>query len=163
MKQINIENLIKENKTLNNSKNSVELLVRATAMLYTKAEKIMDLFFSTFGITTAQYNVLALLAEGNDNVNQLTISKRMLVSQGNITRILDKLVRAGLITRAEDKQDRRHKCIALTAKGKTLYKKIKPEYNKFIQRLSKPISEKEQKYISTVFVKWLYFLKDFSL
>ena len=163
MKQINMEDFIKENKTLNNSKNSVELLIRATAMLYTKAEKIMDLFFSTFGITTAQYNVLALLAEETDTVNQLTISKRMLVSQGNITRILDKLVRAALITRAEGKEDRRHKCIALTEKGKTLYKKIKPEYNKFILRLSKPISAKEQKYASTLFVKWLYFLKDFSL
>ena len=87
----------------------------------------------------------------------------MLVSQGNITRILDKLVSAALITRAEDKQDRRHKCIALTAKGKALYKKIKPEYDKFIQRLSKPFSEKEQKYASAIFVKWMYFLKEFSL
>ena len=163
MKQIDIKNFIKENKILNNSQNSIELLVRAIAMLYTKAEKIMDLFFSTFGITTAQYNILALLAEDNGTVNQLTISKRMLVSQGNITRILDKLVRAALITRVEDKQDRRHKCIALTAKGKALYKKIKPEYDKFLNLLSKPILEKEQKYTSTVFVKWLYFLKDFSL
>ena len=160
MKQITRENFIKENKTLSNS---ARLLARTIAMLYTRAGKIMDSFLSNFGITTAQYNVLVLLAEEKCPVNQLTISKRMLVSQGNITRILDKLVRAALITRAEDKQDRRHKCIALTAKGKTLYKKIKPEYNKFIQRLSKPISEKEQKYISAVFVKWMYFLRDFSL
>lgn len=163
MKQINIENLIKENKTLSNSKNSAELLVRATAMLYTKAEKIMELFFSTFGITTAQYNILVLLAEENDTVNQLTISKRMLVSQGNITRILDKLVNADLIQRAEDKQDRRHKCISLTAKGKAMCKKIKPEYDKFIQRLSKPFTNKEQKYATDMFVKWMYFLKEFSL
>ena len=163
MKQINIENLIKENKTLNNSKNSIELLVRATAMLYTKAEKILDLFFSTFGITTAQFNILVLLVEENGPVNQLTISKRMLVSQGNITRILDKLVMAELITRKEDKQDRRHKCISLTVKGKALYKKIKPEYSKLIQHLSKPISEEEQKYASAIFIKWMYFLKDFSL
>ena len=163
MKQINIENLIKENKTLNNSKNSIELLVRAIAMLYTKAEKIMDLFFSTFGITTAQYNVLVLLAEENNTVNQLTISKRMLVSQGNITRILDKLVNAELIKRTENKKDRRNKCIALTAKGKALYKKIKPEYDELLKRLSKFIPEKEQIYISEIFVKWMYFLKDFSL
>ena len=163
MKHLNIQNLIKENKTLSNSKNSAELLVRATALLYTRAEKIMEMFFSTFGITTAQYNVLVLLAEENKSVNQLTISQRMLVSQGNITRILDKLVNAALIQREEDKQDRRHKCISLTAKGKALYKKIRPEYDKFIQRLSKPFTPKEQKFATDMFVKWMYFLEEFSL
>lgn len=163
MEKINIENLIKENKTLSNSKNSAELLVRATAILCSRAEKIMETFFSSFGITTAQYNVLALLAEESRGINQLTISQRMLVSQGNITRILDKLVNAGLIQREEDKQDRRHKCISLTAKGKALHKKIQSKYDKFIQRLIKPFTNKEQKYATDMFVKWLYFLKGFSL
>lgn len=163
MKRTNIKDLIKENKILSNSTNSARIFARATAMLYTSVGKIMDLFFSTFGITTAQYNVLVLLAEGNDNVNQLTISRSMLVSQGNITRILDKLVNAKLITRTEDKKDRRHKCIALTAKGKALYKKIKPEYTKLLQRLAKPIPKKDQKYISELFIKWIYFLEEFPL
>ena len=163
MKKSDIQNLIKENKTLSNSKNSAELLVRATALLYSRAEKIMETFFSSFGITTAQYNILALLAEEKGGINQLTISQRMLVSQGNITRILDKLVKAGLIQRKENKQDRRNKYISLTAKGKTLYKKIKTRYDKFIQRLSKPFTTKEQKYATNMFVKWIYFLKGFSL
>ena len=160
MKQITRENFIKENKTLSNS---ARLLARTIAMLYTRAGKIMDSFLSNFGITTAQYNVLVLLAEEKGPVNQLTISKKMLVSQGNITRILDKLVRAALITRVEDKQDRRHKSIALTLKGKALYKKIKPEYDKFLNSLSKPISETQQKQISEIFIKWICFLKEFSV
>ena len=163
MKQINTENLIKGNKILSSSKNPAELLVRTTALLYNRAEKIMEMFFSAFGITTAQYNVLVLLSEENKGINQLTISQRMLVSQGNITRIIDKLVNAGLIQRTEDKQDRRHKCISLTVKGKDLTKKIQPEYSKFIQRLSKPFTNKEQKYATDMFVKWMYFLKEFSL
>lgn len=163
MKKLNIEKLIKESKILNNSKNSAELLVRATALLYNRAEKIMEIFFSTFGITTAQYNVLILLEQESGGINPLTISQRMLVSQGNITRILDKLVNAGFIQRAEDKQDRRQKCISLTAKGRALCKKIQPEYDKFIQRLSKPFTAKEQKYATYMFVKWMYFLKEFSL
>lgn len=163
MEKINTKNLIKGSKILCNSKNSAELLVRATALLYTRAEKIMETFFSSFGITTAQYNVLALLAQEDRGINQLTISQRMLVSQGNITRILDKLVNAGLIQREENKQDRRNKHISLTAKGKALYKKIQPQYDKFIQRLSKPFTNKEQKYATDMFVKWMYFLKEFSL
>lgn len=163
MKKVNITELIKENKTLSSSKNSAELLVRATALLYNRAEKITEMFFSSFGITTAQYNILIMLLEENKGIDQLTISQRMLVSQGNITRIIDKLVNAGFTQRIENKQDRRHKCIFLTAKGKALVKKIQPEYSKFIQRLSKPFTNKEQKYATDIFVKWMYFLKEFSL
>ena len=161
--KVDIHSLIRENKTLNRSKTAAELLVRATALFYTKAEKIIDAFFASFGITAAQYNVLALLTEEDDNINQLTISKRMLVSQGNITRILDKLVSAKLIKRAEDKQDRRHKCISITAKGKALYAKIKPTYERLLQRLVSSLPESIQQRTAYSLIAWAHFLDDFSL
>lgn len=161
--QVDIYSLIGENKTLSKSKTTAELLVRATALLYTKAEKITDAFFASFGITAAQYNVIALLAEEDDNINQLTISKRMLVSQGNITRILDKLVSAKLIKRAEAKQDRRHKCVSITAKGRALHDKIKPAYERFLQRLASSLPEDVQQRAAYSLIAWAHFLEDFSL
>ena len=158
-----IRKFIQENKTLRKAKTPAELLVLATTMLYTKAGKISDAFFASFGITVAQYNVLALLAEDDNNVNQLTISQRMLVSPGNITRILDKLVDAKLIKRAEDKQDRRHKCVSLTPKGKTLYAKIKPSYDKYLQRLPGAIPASEQERAAYAMVAWICSLDKFSL
>lgn len=162
-KQVDIHALIRENKTLNKSNTPAELLVRATALLYTKAEKITNAFFLSFGITTAQYNVLALLAEEDNQINQLTISKRMLVSQGNITRILDKLVTAGLIKRTEDKQDRRHKCVSITPKGKTLHGKIKPAYERFLRRLPGSLPESVQQRTAYALIAWAHSLDDFSL
>ena len=91
-KKISVSELIEANKTLRKSKTPAELLVRSLTLLYTKAEKLAANVFAEFGITIAQYNILALLAEEDNKINQLTISKRMLVSPGNITRILDKLV-----------------------------------------------------------------------
>lgn len=162
-KKPNIHSLIQENKTLRKSKTSAELLVRAITLLYTKAGKISDAFFASFGITAAQYNVLALLAEEDDNINQLTISKRMLVSPGNITRILDKLVAAKLIKRTEDKQDRRHKCVSITAKGKSLHNQIKPAYDRYLQRLPGAISAKEQQQVAYTIIAWIDALDNFSL
>lgn len=157
-----VTKLIQANKTLRRSRNSSELLVRATAFLYAKAEKITSGFFLSQGITTAQYNVLALLAEEDNHINQLTISKRMLVSPGNITRILDKLVSAGLIKREEDPRDRRHKCISITAKGLTVHSKIKPAYHAFIRRLTEWISEDERKEMAYVMIEWANKLDGFS-
>lgn len=162
MHKPDIHNLIKENKTLRRSNTPAELLVRATALLYTKASKITDAFFAGFGITVAQYNVLALLAEEDNHINQLTISKRMLVSQGNMTRILDKLVAAGLIRRTEDTQDRRHKCISITPKGRSLHGKIKPAYERLLHRLPQALPESVQQRAAYTMVAWAHALDDFT-
>lgn len=158
-----IKKLIERNKTLSKSKTPAELLVRALALLYAKAEKISDSFFLAHGITDAQYNVLALLAEEDDGINQLNISLRMLVSQGNITRILDKLVKAGLIKRVEDKNDRRHKRIFITANGRKLHEQIKPEYDKFIRRLPQKLSEGVQKSTAYALIEWAHTLDENDL
>lgn len=157
-----VSRLIRANKTLRRSRNSSELLVRATAFLYAKAEKITSGFFLSRGITAAQYNVLALLAEEDNRINQLTISKRMLVSPGNITRILDKLVSSGLIKREEDPRDRRRKCVSITAKGRGVHGKIKPEYHAFMRRLTEWISEDERKQMAYVMIEWANKLDGFS-
>ncbi len=154
MKKRLVNKLIQANKTLRRSQNSSELLVRATAFLYAKAEKITSGFFLSHGITAAQYNVLALLAEEDNRINQLTISKRMLVSPGNITRILDKLVSAGFIEREEDLRDRRHKRVLITAKGRAAYRKIKPAYQAFIHRLTEVIAEDARKQMAYLMIEW---------
>lgn len=162
-KKISVSELIEANKTLRKSKTPAELLVRSLTLLYTKAEKLAANVFAEFGITIAQYNILALLAEEDNKINQLTISKRMLVSPGNITRILDKLVAAQLIQRTEDKQDRRHKCISITQKGKALHHKIKPVYDSYLQRLPAALSAKEQQQTAYTIIEWAHSLDSFSL
>lgn len=162
-KKISVSELIEANKTLRKSKTPAELLVRSLTLLYTKAEKLAANVFAEFGITIAQYNILALLAEEDNKINQLTISKRMLVSPGNITRILDKLVAAQLIQRTEDKQDRRHKCISITPKGKALHYKIKPVYDSYLQRLPAALSAKEQQQTAYTIIEWAHSLDSFSL
>lgn len=158
-----IKKLISQNKTLSKSQTSAELLVRALALLYTKAEKRTDAFFLSRGITAAQYNVLALLAEEDDGINQLSISRRMLVSQGNITRILDKLLRAGLIRRVEDTSDRRHKRISITSKGRKLHREIKPAYEQLIRKLPAKLEESLQQRTAYALIEWASWLDEESV
>lgn len=103
--------------------------MREFTFLYAKTEKRTDAFLLSRGITAAQYNVLAVLAEEDDGINQLSISQRMLVSQGNITRILDKLVHGGLIRREKDMAARRHKRIFIRVKEWNLHNEIKLAYD----------------------------------
>ena len=46
------------------------------------------------------------------------LSRRLIVSNGAITGLVDKLVEAGLVTRREDPKDRRSMIVRLTRKGR---------------------------------------------
>ena len=54
MEKLSVSQLIRANKTLNRSRTSSELLVRASALLYNKAEKITNGFFLSYGITAEE-------------------------------------------------------------------------------------------------------------
>src|SRR5204863_7953150 len=60
-----------------------------------------------FGVTPTQYNVLRILAgAGKAGLSCSEISERMLTRDPDMTRLLDRLERAGHVTRAREARDR---------------------------------------------------------
>ena len=63
---------------------------------------------TTAALTVSQYNVLRILrGAGDDGLPTLTIGQRMLEDSPGVTRLVDRLVAKGLVTRARSKEDRR--------------------------------------------------------
>ncbi len=75
-----------------------------------------DAFFRPYGVSSAQHNVLVLLKENKDGLSQIAISRQMVVSRANITSIIDKLEKKGLIRWFADSADRRLFSVRLTKK-----------------------------------------------
>lgn len=139
------------------------MLVHASAMVYMHAGKMIGKFFAKKGTTPAQFNVLSVLAHAPESgLNLLQISKKMLVSQGNITRIIDTLYREKHILRREDKNDRRNKLITLTAKGRAFYKKNAPLYANLTAQLCKGLSENAIKETTQNMVSWLKIIEKYE-
>jgi len=79
----------------------------------------------TLGLTLPQYNVLRILRGQHPNpatVNLLI--DRMLDKSSNASRIVDRLLIKGLLTRRICKKDRRSVDVFITEKGMALLKKI---------------------------------------
>ena len=73
------------------------------------------------GITHQQYNVLRILrGSGETGLPTLEIGDRMLERTPGVTRLVDRLVKKGLVRRARSKSDRRVVICKLTAKGTQL-------------------------------------------
>jgi MarR family transcriptional regulator, organic hydroperoxide resistance regulator len=70
------------------------------------------------GLSVPQCDVLTTLTEA-EGVSQQTLAKRLYVTKGNISGLLDRLESAGLVERRSTATDRRQYEIYLTAAGRT--------------------------------------------
>jgi DNA-binding MarR family transcriptional regulator len=92
------------------------------------ADRLTQAFESVlrpFGVTPTQYNVLRILAgAGEAGLSCSEISQRMLTRDPDMTRLLDRLERAGLATRAREARDRRVITVRLAPKGRSLLRDL---------------------------------------
>ena len=89
-----------------------------------------------YGLSPTQYNALRILrGAGDSGLACSEIGERMINRDPDITRLLDRLQRRGLVRRARDRQDRRVIMAHITAAGSKLLKDLDRPVEEFQQRL----------------------------
>lgn len=90
-----------------------------------------------FGITLPRFDVLAQLeAAAQDDVGGLTmseLSRRLMVTNGNLTGLVERLVREGLVRRAALATDRRAQLVRLTPAGRRALHAMTPRHEQWIE------------------------------
>lgn len=82
-------------------------------------------FLKKFGITQAQYNVLRILhGAGSNGLGRNEISQRMVAVTPDMTRLLDRLAIAGLVSRTRHQADKRHTLTTITDAGIDLLARV---------------------------------------
>lgn len=76
-----------------------------------------------FNITIDQWLILKNIQE-NPEINQHELGKRVFKDNASITRIIDLLVKSGLLERNVNTSDRRRKALAVTAMGEEILNKV---------------------------------------
>jgi len=97
----------------------LNVLRTADAMTQRLAEALKP-----YGLTPSQYNVLRILrGAGSEGSRCGEIAERLVAHDPDVTRLLDRLERTGLVTRARDVADRRVVRTRITAAGLALLKR----------------------------------------
>jgi MarR family 2-MHQ and catechol resistance regulon transcriptional repressor len=86
------------------------------------------------GLTQPQFLVMTQIAE-EEGIPLTRIGENMLVTGGNITGIIDRLEREGLVKRKRDGEDRRIIRAFFTPKGQKTYKQALPAYDRFMRQV----------------------------
>ncbi|MFH1804682.1 MAG: MarR family transcriptional regulator [Pseudomonadota bacterium] len=71
-----------------------------------------------FGSTLPRFDVLAALDRCEDGMRMSELSSALMVSNGNVTGIVDRLVADGMVVRVPVENDRRASIVKLTAEGR---------------------------------------------
>jgi MarR family 2-MHQ and catechol resistance regulon transcriptional repressor len=101
-----------------------------------------DLTASEFGILEALYHKGPLLLGD--------LQKKILVTSGGVTYLVDRLAAKGLVTRESFPGDKRSRFAVLTPEGSTLIKRIFPGHAKRLTRVMGALSSKEQKRLTSM-------------
>jgi DNA-binding MarR family transcriptional regulator len=92
---------------------------------YDRLRMLEDELFDQFSLTAQQYNCLRLLKSASpDSIPTLALAGRLVSRAPDITRMIDKLAKQGLVERVTVAENRRTVLVKITAAGKKLLAKI---------------------------------------
>jgi DNA-binding MarR family transcriptional regulator len=88
-----------------------------------------------FDFTLPRFDLLAQLERAEDGMVLGEISKRMMVSPGNLTDMVERMVEAGYVSRTPLASDRRVQIVALTVWGRGEFRRIADRHSEWIGKL----------------------------
>ncbi|MBS0529796.1 MAG: MarR family transcriptional regulator, partial [Proteobacteria bacterium] len=96
-----------------------------------------------FDVTLPRFDLMAQLDKVPDGMTLSDISKRMMVSNGNITGLVERLVQSGHVDRRTSESDRRVQVIRLTKSGRVEFRKMAAEHEIWIADMFADLGEKD--------------------
>jgi len=114
---MNLQHEIKKKKPFDLPEQEAFLnLIRTATALQADAERL----FKEKGLSAATYNVLRILRGHGTKLPSLAIADQLITRVPDITRLVDRLEKSGLILRERCKEDRRIVHVSITPKGLAL-------------------------------------------
>ena len=93
--------------------------------------------------TFPQFDVLSQLDRERDGLTFVELSRRLLVTAGNLTGIVDRLHAGGLVRRAVHPADRRAFRLTLTPKGRRLVRRAQGRHHRALTALLADVSARD--------------------
>lgn len=111
-------------------------------------------FIKRLGITPQQFNVLGILrVAGKDGLPSLEVARRMIQKLPDITRLIDRLEKAGYVERERSTTDRRVVYCRITDSGLKIWKEVRNVLEDFSGGLLKSLTEEEVQELDRLLTK----------
>lgn len=138
-----------------------EEAIYSLALIYNIIHNDISAYLKQFNLTPGKFNILVVLKKrgGKDGIRQVEVSKNLIVTASNMTKLIDKLEKDGLVARSSLEGDRRVNITKITKKGSDLVEDAWGGYHQILVNLMNRLNQENQKQLSTLLMRWLSTLK----
>ncbi len=106
-----------------------------------------------FHVTMPRFDLMAQLDKAPGGMTLSDVSKRMMVSNGNVTGLVERLVESGHIDRRTSETDRRVQVIRLTRLGRAEFRKMAQDHENWIAEMFADLTEKDVRELMRLLAK----------
>ena len=142
--------------------NPAEESIYGLALIYNIINNEISSYLKDFDLTPGKFNILMITKHQGkaQGISQVEISKSLIVTPSNMTKLIDKLEADGLVTRSPLPGDKRVNMMRITDKGSKLLDRAWGGYQKKMQELVGKLDRSQQKNISALLLAWLAGLQE---
>ena len=123
---------------------SLRLWLRLLSCTTRVEDKIRQNLRESFDITLPRFDLMAQLERHPDGLTMGELSRRMMVTGGNITTIVDQLEKEHLVARQIGVNDRRSYTVSLTADGREAFAGMAAAHEAWVASLFGGLSQAQQ-------------------
>ena len=123
---------------------SLRLWLRMLSCTTLIENEIRSRLRTTFDITLPRFDLMAQLQRHPDGLRMGELSKRMMVTGGNITGITDQLEREQLVVRVQDVNDRRASAVKLTPAGRAAFDEMAAVHERWIEEMLADVAAEDK-------------------
>jgi DNA-binding MarR family transcriptional regulator len=125
------------------AKDTLRLWLRLLALTNMVEGRVRRRLRAAYGITLPRFDVMAVLYGAQEGLSMGELSRRLMVSNGNVTGIVERLEGEGLVHRRQRPEDRRSHMVRLTDAGREAFDAMAAEHENWIASMLSELSEEE--------------------
>lgn len=136
-----------------NGKESLRTWLRILSCETLIEQRLRTLLRENFSVTLPQFDVLAELDRAGKPLTMSQLSRELMVSNGNVTGVIDRLEKSGFAKRMRGDHDRRIQYIELTPKGKKEFNKMAARHERWVAELLAGVSPADMSKLQDLLLK----------
>lgn len=140
-------------KNENRQKESLRTWLRLLSCESIIEQQLRSVFRKQFDVTLPQFDVLSELEHASAPLTMSELSRELMVSNGNITGVIDRLVTMGLVQRERPDHDRRVQFIQLTDKGSKEFRRMAKLHEAWVGHLLTGLNLKDMRQLQSLLLK----------
>lgn len=125
------------------SKQDLRLWLRMLACTTLIERDVRSLLRRNFDVTLPRFDFLAVLYGSDDSLTMGQLSHRLMVSNGNVTGLAERLEAEGLISRTPWPRDRRTLHVTITRKGRSEFERMAVMHEQWVAEMLSGLEDHE--------------------